>query len=91
MKTYNEFSDDLVQLNASEQIDESVLRTVTSVALVSKIRSLYKQIKSTKFSKNDEPDVQLYKLFHKIDLLSDQSIKLSYLIAQIAYMKEKKE
>jgi len=90
MKTYHEFSNDLIQLDASESIDESVIRTVTSVALVSKIRSLYKQIKSTKFNKNDDPDIQIDKLFHKIDLLSDQSINLSYLIAQLAYMKERK-
>jgi hypothetical protein len=90
MKTYHEFSNDLVPLDATETIDESVIRTATSIALVSKIRSLYKQIKQTKFSKNDEPDVQLDKLFSKIDLLSDQSIKLSYLIAQLAYMKERK-
>jgi len=89
MKTYHEFNDDLVQLDASEKIDETAIKTVTSIALVSKIRSLYKQIKSTKFNKNDDPDIQLDKLFHKIDLLSDQSIKLSYLIAQLAYMKEK--
>ncbi len=73
-----------------DTIDEGVMRTATSVALVAKIRSLYKQIKSTKFSKNDTPDAQLEKLSSKIDLLSDQSIKLSYLIAQLAYMKEKK-
>ena len=90
MKTYHEFSNDLLPLDATETIDESIIRTATSVALVAKIRSLYKQIKSTKFSKNDEPDIQLDKLFTKIDLLSDQSIKLSYLIAQLAYMKERK-
>ena len=69
MKTYHEFNDYLVQLDASEQIDESIIRPVTSVALVSKIRSLYKQIKSKNFSKKDEADVQLDKLFSKIDLL----------------------
>ncbi len=90
MKTYHEFSNDLVPIDELDTIDEGVMRTATSVALVAKIRSLYKQIKSTKFSKNDAPEVQLDKLFSKIDLLADQSIKLSYLIAQLAYMKEKK-
>ena len=90
MKTYREISNDLVLKDNPEQIDESVIRTATSIALVSKIRNLYNKIKSNRFSKNDAPEVQLEKLFSKIDMLSDQSIKLSYLIAQLAYMKERK-
>jgi hypothetical protein len=94
MKTYNEFSSDFTRINEPsnpENLEESILRTATSIALVSKVRSLYKQIKQThKFNKNDNPEVQLEHLFSKIDLLSDQVIKLSYLIAQLSYMKEKK-
>ncbi len=90
MKTYKEITSRLVLTNESEPMDESVLRTGTSIFLVSKIKDLYKKIRSTKFSSTDEPDIQLEKLFHKIDLLSDQSQKLSYLIAQLDYMKKGK-
>jgi hypothetical protein len=90
MKTYHEFSNDFSKEDEPEQIDEGIIRSATSVVLVAQIRNLYKQIKLKKFMRNDDPDIQLDKLFTKIDLLSNQSIKLSYLIAQLAYMKDQK-
>ncbi len=92
MKTYklliNEIKDRRVDaLNETETKDKEELtetwRTIGTVALVMKIRSLATKIQNVKFSSTDSTEEQIEKMFTKIDLHSQQTSNLSYLVAQI--------
>jgi hypothetical protein len=90
MKTYklliNEIKDRRVDaLNITEETKELTesWRTIGAVALVMRIKSLATKIQNVKFSSTDSTEEQIEKMFTKIDLHSQQTSNLSYLVAQI--------
>ena len=83
MKTLQEIQD-----NNQEYLDEGSLRTVSGVVIVGKIRTIEKQIKSTKIVDTDGQLIPL-QLNKKIDLLSTLGMFQSILTGSLQLLSKK--
>ena len=83
MKTLQQIQD-----NNQEYLDEGSLRTVSGVVIVGKIRTIEKQIKSTKIVDTDGQLIPL-QLNKKIDLLSTLGMFQSILTGSIQLLSKK--
>ena len=91
MRTFTDF----IQLNNNsdpelypEVIEETVLRTMSAIALTARVRQLQNQITNIKIRSN-EPQLSLMnKLFLKLDLISNQNFINSILISQTSIMEK---
>ena len=89
MRTFTDF----IQLNNNsdpelypEVIEETVLRTMSAIALTARVRQLQNQITNIRIRSN-EPQLSLMnKLFLKLDLISNQNFINSILISQTSIM-----
>ena len=89
MRTFTDF----IQLNNDsdpelypEVIEETVLRTMSAIALTARVRQLQNQITNIRIRSN-EPQLSLMnKLFLKLDLISNQNFINSILISQTSIM-----
>ena len=91
MRTFTDF----IQLNNNsdpelypEVIEETVLRTMSAIALTARVRQLQNQITNIRIRSN-EPQLSLMnKLFLKLDLISNQNSINSILISQTSIMEK---
>ena len=83
MKTLQQIQD-----NNQEYLDEGSLRTVSGVVIVGKIRTIEKQIKSTKIVDTDGQLIPL-QLNKKIDLLSTLGMFQSILTGSLQLLLKK--
>jgi hypothetical protein len=83
MKTLQQIQD-----NNQEYLDEGSLRTVSGVVIVGKIRTIEKQIKSTKIVDTDGQLIPL-QLNKKIDLLSTLGMFQSILTGSLQLLSKK--
>ena len=83
MKTLQQIQD-----NNQEYLDEGSLRTVSGVVIVGKIRTIEKQIKSTKIVDTDGKLIPL-QLNKKIDLLSTLGMFQSILTGSLQLLSKK--
>ena len=91
MRTFTDF----IQLNNNsdpelypEVIEETVLRTMSAIALTARVRQLQNQITNIRIRSN-EPQLSLMnKLFLKLDLISNQNFINSILISQTLIMEK---
>ena len=83
MKTLQQIQD-----NNQEFLDEGSLRTVSGVVIVGKIRTIEKQIKSTKIVDTDGQLIPL-QLNKKIDLLSTLGMFQSILTGSLQLLSKK--
>ena len=91
MRTFTDF----IQLNNDsdpelypEVIEETVLRTMSAIALTARVRQLQNQITNIRIRSN-EPQLSLMnKLFLKLDLISNQNFINSILISQTSIMEK---
>ena len=83
MKTLQQIQD-----NNQEYLDEGSLRTVSGVVIVGKIRTIEKQIKSTKIV-NTEGELVPQQLNRKIDLLSTLGLFQSILTGSLQLLSKK--
>lgn len=91
MRTFTDF----IQLNNNsdpelypEVIEETVLRTMSAIALTARVRQLQNQITNIRIRSN-EPQLSLMnKLFLKLDLISNQNFINSILISQTSIMEK---
>ena len=89
MRTFTDF----IQLNNNsdpelypEVIEETVLITMSAIALTARVRQLQNQITNIRIRSN-EPQLSLMnKLFLKLDLISNQNFINSILISQTSIM-----
>ena len=84
MKTLQQIQD-----NNQEYLDEGSLRTVSGVVIVGKIRTIEKQIKSTKIVDTDGQLIPL-QLNKKIDLLSTLGMFQSILTGSLQLLSKGK-
>ena len=83
MKTLQQIQD-----TNQEYLDEGSLRTVSGVVIVGKIRTIEKQIKSTKIVDTDGQLIPL-QLNKKIDLLSTLGMSQSILTGSLQLLSKK--
>ena len=85
MKKFIDFIQ-LDELQDTDQLNETTLRTMSAVVLTAKIRSLQNQITSIKIRPNEPLPSSMIKLFQKLDLISNQNFITSILVSQTSLM-----
>ena len=92
MKTFKEFSLELINDETTDyeniSLDEGVLRNLSGVGLMLKLRSISNKIKNINFSKMDDENNRTEKLMIQNELISQQNFYIGLLVTSLGIMKK---
>ena len=92
MKTFKEFSLELINDETTDyeniSLDEGVLRNLSGVGLMLKLRSISNKIKNINFSKRDDDNFRTEKLMIQNELISQQNFYIGLLVTSLGIMKK---
>ena len=92
MKTFKEFGLELINDETTDyeniSLDEGVLRNLSGVGLMLKLRSISNKIKNINFSKRDDDNSRTEKLMIQNELISQQNFCIGLLITSLGIMKK---
>jgi len=92
MKTFKEFSLELINDETTDyeniSLDEGVLRNLSGVGLMLKLRSISNKIKKINFSKRDDDNFRTEKLMIQNELISQQNFYIGLLVTSLGIMKK---
>ena len=92
MKTFREFNLDLINEETTDyeniSLDEGVLRNLSGVGLMLKLRSISNKIKNVNFSKRDDDNSRTEKLMIQNELISQQNFYIGLLVTSLGIMKK---
>lgn len=77
---------DFIDQNEPDVLNESVLRTMSAIALTARIKQISTKIGLIKIQPNDTAIESSLKLCSKLDLIAQQNVTIGLLISQTAIM-----